>query len=83
MVLSIGIRAWCSDSSLNAQSFSMSTTCEVPFEPLPFDGSNYSSWHSNILIALKVLGPTAEGIMVASILLEDETCVLPKELEKK
>jgi hypothetical protein len=61
----------------------MSTTCEVPFEPLAFDGSNYSSWHSNVLIALKVLGPTAEGIMVASILPEDETCVLPKELEKK
>jgi hypothetical protein len=38
---------------------------------------------SNILIALKVLGPTAEGIMVASILPEDETCVSPKELENK
>jgi hypothetical protein len=63
--------------------FSMSTTCEVPFEPLAFDGSNYSSWRSNVLIALKVLGPTAEGIKVASILLDDETCVLPKELDKK
>jgi hypothetical protein len=61
----------------------MSTTCEVPFEPLALDGSNYSSWHSNVLIALKVLGPTAEGIMVASILPKDETCVSPKELEKK
>jgi hypothetical protein len=61
----------------------MSTTCEVPFEPLDLDGSNYSSWHSNVLIALKVLGPTVEGIMGASILPEDETCVLPKELEKK
>jgi hypothetical protein len=61
----------------------MSTTCEVAFEPLAFDGSNYSSWHSNVLIAPKVLGPTVEGIMVASILPEDETCVLPKELEKK
>jgi hypothetical protein len=49
----------------------MSTTCEVPFEPLALDGSNYSSWRSNVLIALKVLGPTAEGIMVASILPED------------
>jgi hypothetical protein len=48
----------------------MSTTYEVPFEPLAFDGSNYSSRHSNVLIALKVLGPTAEGIMVASILPE-------------
>jgi hypothetical protein len=49
----------------------MSTTCEVPFEPLDLDGSNYSSWRSNVLIALKVLGPTVEGIMVASILPED------------
>jgi hypothetical protein len=46
----------------------MSTTCEVPFEPLALDGSNYSSWCSNVLIALKVLGPTAESIMVANIL---------------
>jgi hypothetical protein len=61
----------------------MSTTCEVSFEPLAFDGSNYSSWHSNVLITLKVLGPTAEGIIVASILPADETCVLPKEWEKK
>jgi hypothetical protein len=38
---------------------------------------------SNVLIALKVLGPTAEGIMVASILPEDETCVSPKKLENK
>jgi hypothetical protein len=82
-VLSIGIRAWCSDSSLTARSFSMSTTFEVPFEPLALDGSNYTSWHSNVLIALKVSGPTTEGIMVASILPEDEMCVLPKELEKK
>ena len=57
----------------------MSTTREVTFEPLALDGSNYSSWHSNFLIALKVLGPTAERIMVASILPEDGTCVSPKE----
>jgi hypothetical protein len=61
----------------------MSTICEVPFEPLALDGSNYSSWRSNVLIALKVLGPTAERIMVASILPKDEICVAPKELEKK
>jgi hypothetical protein len=42
----------------------MSTTCEVPFEPLAFDGSNYPSWHSNVLIALKVLGPTIEGVIL-------------------
>jgi hypothetical protein len=61
----------------------MSTTCEVLFEPLALDSSNYSSWRSSVLIALKVLGPTAERIMVASILPKDETCVSPKELEKK
>jgi hypothetical protein len=61
----------------------MSTTREVTFEPLALDSSNYFSWCSNVLIALKVLGPTTEGNMVASILLEDETCVSPKELENK
>jgi hypothetical protein len=53
----------------------MSTTCEVLFEPLALDVSNYSSWRSNVLISLKVLSPTAEVIMVASILPKDETCV--------
>jgi hypothetical protein len=81
--LSIGIRDWCSDSSLTAWSSSMSTTCEVPFEPLDLDGSNYSSWCSNVHIPLKVLGPTAESIMVASILPKDETCVSPMDLQKK
>jgi hypothetical protein len=61
----------------------MSTTCEVPFEPLALDGSIYSSWCSNVLIALKVSGPTAKGIMVVTILPEDETCVPPKELKNK
>jgi hypothetical protein len=60
----------------------MSRTSEVPFEPLALDGSNYSSWRSNVLIALKVLDPTAERIMVASILPKDD-CVSPKDLEKK
>jgi hypothetical protein len=81
-VLSIGIRAWCSDSSLTTWSSTMSATCEVPFEPLALDGSNYSSWCSNVLIALKILGPTVERIMVASILPKDETCVSPMDLEK-
>jgi hypothetical protein len=61
----------------------MSTTCDVPFEPLALDGSNYSSWCSNVLIALMVLGLTAERIMVASILPKDEACVSPIDLEKK
>jgi hypothetical protein len=82
-VLSIDIKAWCSDSSLITWSSSMSTTCEVPFEPPALDGSNYSSWRSNVLTALKVLGPTTERITIASIFLKDEICVSPKELEKK
>jgi hypothetical protein len=61
----------------------MSTTCEVPFEPLALDDSNYPSWCSNVLIVLKVLGPTAERIMVVSILPKDETCASPMDLEKK
>jgi hypothetical protein len=48
----------------------VSTTCEVPFEPLALDGLNYFCWHSSVLIALKVLDPTVEGIMVAFILPE-------------
>jgi hypothetical protein len=61
----------------------MSTTCEVPCEPLALDGSNYSSWRSNVLIALNILDPTAERIMVATILPKDETCISPMDLEKK
>jgi hypothetical protein len=49
MVLSIGIRAECSVSSLMAWSLTMSTTCEVPFEPLALDVSNYISWSANVL----------------------------------
>jgi hypothetical protein len=82
-VLSIGIKVWCSNLSLTAWSSTMSTTCEVLFEPLALDGSNYSFWFSNVLIALKVLGPTAESIMVASILPKDEARVSLMDLEKK
>jgi hypothetical protein len=82
-VLSICIRAWCSDSSLIVWSSSTSTPREVLFEPLALDGSNYSSWLSDVLIALRVLGPTVEGNMVVSIVPEDETCVSLKELENK
>jgi hypothetical protein len=56
-ILSIGIRAWCSDLSLTAWSLKMSTTCEVSFEPLRFDGSNYSSWSAHVLHVLHTWGP--------------------------
>ena len=49
----------------------MSTTCEVPFEPLALDGSNYTSWSSNFLHTLKDMGPLAESIVVASIIPKD------------
>jgi hypothetical protein len=37
----------------------------------------------DVLIALKVLDPTVERILVASILPKDEACVSPMDLEKK
>jgi hypothetical protein len=70
-ILSIGIRAWCSDSSLTAWSLKMSTTCEVSFVPLRFDGSNYSSWSAHVLHVLHTWGPLFERVVVASILPKD------------
>jgi hypothetical protein len=49
----------------------MSTTCEVLFEPLRFDGSNYSSSSSHVLHVLYTWGPSFERVVVASILPED------------
>ena len=47
----------------------ISTSYEVPFEPLISDGSNYASWSINVLNHLRTLGPLAERVVVASILL--------------
>ena len=49
----------------------MSTTCEVPFEPLSLDGSNYTSWSAHILNVLKTMGPSFEQIVEESILPND------------
>ena len=49
----------------------MSTTCEVPFEPLSLDGSNYSSWSAHILNVLRTMCPSFERIVVSSILPDD------------
>ena len=49
----------------------MSTTCEVPFEPLSLDGSNYSSWSAHILNVLRTMGPSFERIVESSILHDD------------
>jgi hypothetical protein len=46
----------------------MSTTHEVPFEPLALDGSNYASWSIHVLSCIRTIGPLAEKIIVSSIL---------------
>jgi hypothetical protein len=56
---------------LNAWSLKMSTTCEVSFEPLRFDGSNYSSWSAHFLHVLHTWGSPFERVVEASILPED------------
>jgi len=49
----------------------MSTNCEVPFEPLSLDGSNYSSWSAHILNVLRTMGPSFERAIKISILPKD------------
>ena len=49
----------------------MSTTCEVPFEPLSLDGSNYSSWSAHVPNILRTMGPSFEQIVDESILPND------------
>ncbi|KAG2578061.1 hypothetical protein PVAP13_6NG232200 [Panicum virgatum] len=46
----------------------MSTSYEVPIEPLVSDGSNYASWSIQVCKHLRKLGPLAERVVVASIL---------------
>ena len=46
----------------------MSTTCEVPFEPLALDGSNYASWSAHVLNVFRTISPLAEQVVVVSIL---------------
>ena len=46
----------------------MSTTCEVPFEPLSLDGSNYSSWPAHVLNVLRTMDSSFEQIAEESIL---------------
>ena len=66
-VLSIGIRARFT-SKLNRREETMSTSYEVPIEPLVSDGSNYAFWSINVQNHLRNLGPLAERVVVASIL---------------
>ncbi|KAG2658451.1 hypothetical protein PVAP13_1KG218005 [Panicum virgatum] len=46
----------------------MSTSYEVPIEPLVSDGSNYAFWSINDQNHLRNLGPLAKRVVVASIL---------------
>ena len=55
-------------SKLNRREETMSTSYEVPIEPLVSDGSNYAFWSINIQNHLRNLGPLAERVVVASIL---------------
>jgi hypothetical protein len=57
------IRAWCSDSSLTAWSLKMSTSCEVSFEHLRFDGSNYDCWSAHVLHVLHTWGSPFEQVV--------------------
>ena len=46
----------------------MSTFCEVPFEPLGINGSNYISWSAHIRNMLRNMGPSFEQDIKTSIL---------------
>ena len=59
------------DWSFTACRIAMSTTCEVPFEPLSLDGSNYSSWSAHVLNVLRTMGLSFEQIVDESILPND------------
>src|SRR6185312_3614723 len=49
----------------------MSILCEVTFEPLQCDGSNYYSWSAHVLNALSALCPSYEQVVEMSILPKD------------
>ena len=49
----------------------MSTFCEVPFEPLGMNGSNYISWSAHIHNVLRTMGTFEQAI---------KTSILPKDL---
>ena len=46
----------------------MSIFCEVPFEPLGMNGSNYNSWSAHIRNVLRNMGPSFEQAIKTSIL---------------
>ena len=60
----------------------MSTTCEVLFEPLSLDGSNYSSWSAHILNVFSAMGHSFEQIVESSILPDDFDNLLELSIEE-
>ena len=59
----------------------MSTFCEVLFEPLGMNGSNYISWSAHIRNVLRTMGPSFEQAIKTSILPRDLTNLTNKEKE--
>ena len=59
----------------------MSTFCEVLFEPLGMNGSNYISWSTHIRNVLRTMGPSFEQAIKTSILPRDLTNLSNKEKE--
>ena len=51
----------------------MSTPCEVPFESLRCNSSNYPSWSAHVLNVLRTMGPSFECVV--------KTSVLPKNVD--
>ena len=59
----------------------MSTFCEVPFEPLGMNGSNYIFWSAHIRNVLRTIGPSFVQAIRTSILPRDLTNLSNKEKE--
>ena len=59
----------------------MSTFCEVPFEPLGINGSNYIFWSAHIRNMLRNMGPSFEQAIKTSILPRDLNNLTNKEKE--
>ena len=59
----------------------MSTFCEVPFEPLGMNGSNYIFWSTHIRNVLRTIGPSFVQAIRTSILPRDLTNLSNKEKE--
>ena len=57
----------------------MLTFCDVPFEPLGMNSSNYISYSAHIRTVLRTMGPSFEQAIKTSILPIDLTNLSNKE----